>query len=469
MTYRAVVFLLVALGLSNGVSAGPREAATPPGKPVSTETKPSDKPAEIKPAPLPPPVVFFVAKGEPNACGSGCEEWIAADGTFDQGAEQRLRALLKRLGSRRLPVFFHSPGGSIEAGLAIGRMMRAHGLTAGVGWTVPQGCDPQQAREAACDKLKRSGRDLAAQLDTIRTMCNSSCVYALVGAAVREVGAGIRLGIHSSSISFSLRRTDPLGHVTRVATHVSPEVMRAAMLTGYDQVAAYLREMGIGTGLLTAAREIRNDHLRFLTREELVAFGIDRREFVESPWWLLPQTSGTAVKMIEQKDAGGFRKTYLRLTCRGPATIRFQYLHELGADRTSLLVPLRVTAKNRNFPLPLGIAIAQSDDKPPVEVRNTDLPVSVIEDASFVIETPAANGAASADKRFATLAPLGPDASFAALLRQCHDSPAIADRNATASAAKPSPESRESSGRPDGGTKLLPQGTVSPAVSETGP
>ena len=42
--------------------------------------------------------------------------------------------------------------------------MRERGLTAGVGWTVPQGCDPRQAREEACDKLKRSGRDLAAQL-----------------------------------------------------------------------------------------------------------------------------------------------------------------------------------------------------------------------------------------------------------------------------------------------------------------
>jgi hypothetical protein len=411
-----------------------------------------------------------VAKGEPNACGPGCQEWIAADGTFDQGAEQRLRALLKKLGSRKLPVFFHSPGGSIEAGLAIGRMMRAHGLTAGVGWTVPQGCDPLQPREVACDKLKRSGHDFTAQLDTVRTMCNSSCVYALVGAAVREVGAGVRLGIHSSSISFSLRRTDILGHVTRVATHVSPEVMRSAMQTGYDQVAAYLREMGIGAGLLAAAREIRNDHLRFLTREELVAFGIDRREFVESAWWLPAQSNGTAVKMIEQKDAGGFRKTFLRLTCRDPGTIRFQYLHELGADRTSLFVPLRLTAKDRSFPLPLGIAVAQSNDKPQVEVRNTDLPVSVIEDASFVIETPAANAPASADKRFATLAPLGPDASLSALLRQCHGAPAIPDRNPSASVASSSPPAgRESSVLPDGAANLLPQGTVSPAGSKSGP
>jgi hypothetical protein len=36
--------------------------------------------------PLPPPIAFFVAKGEPHACGRDCAEWIGADGTFDLNA-----------------------------------------------------------------------------------------------------------------------------------------------------------------------------------------------------------------------------------------------------------------------------------------------------------------------------------------------------------------------------------------------
>ena len=55
--------------------------------------------------------MFFLAKGDANACGVGCSEWIAADGTFDAGADDRLRALLKKLGGRKLPIFFHAPGG----------------------------------------------------------------------------------------------------------------------------------------------------------------------------------------------------------------------------------------------------------------------------------------------------------------------------------------------------------------------
>ena len=82
--------------------------------------------------------------------------------------------------------------GAIE----VGRIMRARKLTAGVGRTIPQGCDPTAIREKACDAIKRAGRELRAELRTART-CNSACVYALFGAAAREVGAGAQLGVHS--------------------------------------------------------------------------------------------------------------------------------------------------------------------------------------------------------------------------------------------------------------------------------
>src|SRR5712692_1862593 len=146
-------------------------------------------PATAEPQPTNPwpPIVFYIAKGEPNACGSGCREWIAAEGTIDRDAFQRLRSLLNRLGQRKLPIYFHSPGGSVDAGIAIGRLMRERRMTTGVGRTVPLGCDPTKVQEAACDSLKRAGRELTAELRSARTLCNSSCVYALIGGAVREV------------------------------------------------------------------------------------------------------------------------------------------------------------------------------------------------------------------------------------------------------------------------------------------
>src|SRR5438477_13006300 len=88
---------------------------------------------------LPPSMVFFLAKGEPNACGPGCSEWVAADCRFDLDAPDRLRALLKRFGGRKLPVYFRTPGGLMSSAIAIGRLMREKKLQTVVATTIPHG------------------------------------------------------------------------------------------------------------------------------------------------------------------------------------------------------------------------------------------------------------------------------------------------------------------------------------------
>jgi len=328
MTAGRILLIAAALGVMTAVPASAQRAPAAADPPSTTRTTPSETKSS-----LPPPIAFFVARGDANACGPGCREWIAAEGTIDSDADDRLRAFLKKLGGRKLPIFFHSPGGSVPAGLSIGRLMRDQRLTAGVGWTVPAGCDPKQQREAACDKIKRSGRDLVATLDTGHAMCNSSCVYAIVGAAVREIGAGVQLGVHSSSISFTESHVDADGHVRRESTHVAPTVERRALESGYEKIGAYLEEMGISAGLLASAREVENSKLRFLTREQVVAFGIDRRDAVEGLWWFVDRTSSgaSAVKVIEEYRGGTYRKDVLRLTCRSPGLLRFQYGRDAGA------------------------------------------------------------------------------------------------------------------------------------------
>jgi len=141
-----------------------------------------------------PPIIFYLAKGEQNSCGQGCSEWIAAEGRIDRGAAQRLRGLLTRLGKRKLPIFFHSPGGLIEEGMAIGRLLREQEMTAAVSRTIPTAC--VAGRDDACRALKRSGQPLVAELWNV-SICHSACGYALVGAKVRQVPAGARFGVHA--------------------------------------------------------------------------------------------------------------------------------------------------------------------------------------------------------------------------------------------------------------------------------
>lgn len=279
-------------------------------------------PAQPAPAPQkdPPaaPIVFFVAKGEPNACGPGCSEWIAADGTFDPGAPARLRALLARHGKRKLPIFFHSPGGSVTAAMDVGRIMRAQKIKAGVGRTIPHGCDPKQRREKACDAIMRSGRELAAELRT-RASCASACVYALIGAAERELAPDAVLGVHSVSITRVWKLMNRDGRVL-VANSTKLAGNSSEVHDTHARLTRYAAEMGIGRGLIDAAAATPFETIRLLTRDEVAQFGIDRREFVETPWAVEEPRSGEsyvgkAVVTAKGGDQKQYRTTNLLLLC----------------------------------------------------------------------------------------------------------------------------------------------------------
>ena len=170
-------------------------------------------------------MTFFVAKGEPNACGPGCSEWIAAEGTIDFGAPKRLRAFLKGLGKRKLPMFLHSPGGLGPASLEMGRMLRERQMTAGVSKTIPRACTPAGD---ACQASKRSGEVLEADLRNVAG-CASACVFVLIGAKVRRCR---RAPASASTPPRFMRR-----------------YRRAAARLCQCAQWRYLREMQIGEGL----------------------------------------------------------------------------------------------------------------------------------------------------------------------------------------------------------------------------
>src|SRR6516165_2185243 len=144
------------------------------------------------------PMVFIVATGEPNACGRGCSEWIAAQGQFDEGAAQRFREFLAVLAKRDLPIFFNSDGGLVSQAVQIGLLLRENRMTAGVARTVVEGCQLGFPLDDACRHLMQSKREHKARLYYGGARCASACVYAMVGASTRHVDPGATLRIHSS-------------------------------------------------------------------------------------------------------------------------------------------------------------------------------------------------------------------------------------------------------------------------------
>ena len=60
----------------------------------------------------PDAMIFYVAHGPAGACGPGCSDWIAAEGTVQWDSYKRLIAILDRQAGHKLPLVIHSRGAS---------------------------------------------------------------------------------------------------------------------------------------------------------------------------------------------------------------------------------------------------------------------------------------------------------------------------------------------------------------------
>jgi len=268
------------------------------------------------------PLLFYLAKGGPDACGEGCSEWIAAEGYFDFAAPERLRAFLSKLSGRMLPIFFQSPGGYIDQALAIGQMLREHQMTAGVAKTIPDACTSNAA--PACRAAKRSRTAVSARLIEIDAACNSACVYAVIGAKTRLVSAGARLGIHSSKLAGTSRYS--------AKASLAGMADKARLASSNAELRQYIKAMQVDDGLFQAILKVPHEHVRVLTRDEIARFGIDVRDFQETRWTFIPGQHGSGqdgvVKMFTRASnpGGVFRSALIRLTCGAPPEIQVKYV-----------------------------------------------------------------------------------------------------------------------------------------------
>jgi hypothetical protein len=223
-----------------------------------------------------PPMEFVIAKGAADACGTGCDSWIAAEGRIVPGTPARLRAVLDKLGKRNLPIFFASPGGKVNEGLEIGRMLRQRKMTAGIGRTVPANCMPAKSL-SDCGKLLREKPDSEATLWTKDVGCNSSCAYAILGAVKRDIAPTAHIGVHTVHFDHSA-----LGQST--SQRQRDQIAKASEIRFRRQILAYLAEMKIDRALLELALQTKFEHAYFLTRAEIFDLGIDRREPIGAGW-----------------------------------------------------------------------------------------------------------------------------------------------------------------------------------------
>ena len=297
--------------------------------PIAAQSESAD-PQKSKAAPKSqPPMIFYLAKGEDDACGPGCGEWIAAEGQIAADTAQHMRTFLTRLGKRKLPIFFHSPGGNGTTSRAMGRLLHEREMTAGVFETIPDGC--VGASEQTCRALKQSGQVLPS---TLRNMagCNSACVFALIGAKVRLVPPGARLGVHSAKVTVPWAQARKIGYSDRQI--VSFE--KTSLEHHNGQARRYVQEMKIDVRLFDLASKVPHESIHYLSRDQIVAFGIDGREFSESRWIaaeFLPRQLWGMKYFIEAigQDRKELHTNVIRLECGDVARTKAIYYRGSGA------------------------------------------------------------------------------------------------------------------------------------------
>ena len=151
---------------------------------------------------------------------------ILLDGYIDALAANRLVALVAHEGITEADVYFNSPGGSLVAGMEIGRLLRQRGYDTHVG-----------KRTADVHEL-------------VGGVCYSACPFAYAGGVRRYLEFDSVLGIHRAE------NRVPLPDGSLFEKLVS------------QQATEYLLSMGVSPELFAIMSQVPHDEIRALTREE---------------------------------------------------------------------------------------------------------------------------------------------------------------------------------------------------------
>jgi hypothetical protein len=341
---RWLAMLAAALVLVCAADAG----AAPRGQKAQKAQKARKAPSAAHELPL----HLYIAKGESNACGSGCSMWIAVEGRFDSGAAGRVNAFLKRHAARKLPVYFHSPGGSSRDAIAIGRQLRKLGLTTGVGRTVVRGCASTSDVSDACRAAKRAPQPIEAAWRPDGT-CSSACVWAMIGGKVRHVPPASRLGVHSGRLTLFRKSSD--GRVRQITAKQAPSLHKSRAAEFDAQNRRYIREMGLDGALFDTALKVPHESIYYLSRDQIAAFGIDRRDYAETSWFIQPSGKTTYLAKWIVEARGPERKdrrlSIIAFSCAPRERARVQYMRGLASDELAGPPSVTVTIGDRKASL----------------------------------------------------------------------------------------------------------------------
>jgi len=162
--------------------------------------------------------------------GNGRHWMLYLDGFIEVGADRRLARFVDQQGIAQADVYFNSPGGSLIAGMAIGRFLRDRGFDTHVGTRTSDAGRPAEG------------------------VCYSACPFAYAGGVRRSLRKGSVLGVHRA------RNRVPVADEEAFERLVQADATR------------YLVEMSVSPALVEFMQAVPPGGIRVLTRGEATAF-----------------------------------------------------------------------------------------------------------------------------------------------------------------------------------------------------
>lgn len=206
------------------------------------------------------PLRVVVVRNIIGNCEPNCPQWISAEGQITAKSPAVFKKALAKIGDQKLPVVITSPGGDLDAALAIGDMIRKRGLDVAVGGTHFGGCAPYQK---SCKLPKEQKGVYRGFVVTNQGFCVSACPM-ILAAGTHRFGTGENyIGVHKISRVITrekvryLERYLIVNGKKKVVSRkiVSRKPMKSQISTKLDKrlekkLIAYLKKMGVEPKLL---------------------------------------------------------------------------------------------------------------------------------------------------------------------------------------------------------------------------
>lgn len=233
---------------------------------------------------LGPPMQFGIVRSDAPGCEPICPEWISAEGSIETETPALFKRFLKKLGGRKLPIIVNSPGGSVDAALQLGRMIRKNKFDIAVGTTKFTGCPPGMD---FCQPGE--GATYFGVASDSGAICNSACPLMFAGGVRRLAGGQAYVGVHQITTTyFPTRRQYRTTYQTvrgRKYQVTTEYIIQGDSYKVYKmskslerRLAAYFSEMGVEKGVLltmknTPASAIHQLELHNMLQMKLVTSG----------------------------------------------------------------------------------------------------------------------------------------------------------------------------------------------------